>query len=260
MPDFGFEPEVENLDNVPVDYRGLYGRDGEEGPFKLRSDDDTVKSAVSAITGLNQALKAARAEAKQSKSKAVDLSPLADFGSSPDEIKAAIQAQIEELQGKLAGGEEAKLNLDKIKQDLAAAHATETQAKEEQITGLQAQLHDLLVKNTALAALGDALDPELVMPFIMNQVKAVQEEGKYQVFVVDSAGDRRYSGVTGQPMQIDELVKEMKSVDKYKPLFKSAAPDGTGHRPGVSSTAVRPTVKTNKSSVDKIADGFRNRR
>lgn len=253
---FTFKPEFDSVESIPEDFRGLYAVDEESGAARLRDDDPGVKSAVAAITGLNAALTSERAALKSARKGQIDLSPLAEFGESPDEIRAAIESQIEELQGQVEGGKEARLNIDKIKQDLAQAHAKDLKSRDARVEALQGQLHQLLVTNSALSALGDAIDPELVMPFISSRVKAVEEEGQYQVFVVDDAGDRRYSGTTGQPMTIGELVKEMKSTDKFKPLFKSEANDGSGHRPSTARNPSRQGDRSTMSAIDKINAGL----
>ena len=121
--DFAKNQTVKTLDEVPSDFRGLYVE--HEGSFKLDTEDAKVKSAVAAITGLNSALVSSRAEVDSLKGKQVDLSSLADYGTSPEEIKTAIATKIEELQQQLAGNEDAKINLEKIKEDLAKGHAIE---------------------------------------------------------------------------------------------------------------------------------------
>lgn len=259
--EFEFTAEVESLDKVPADFQGLYSREGDTGPFKLRSGDAGVTSAVAAIAGLNNALKSERVARKAAQGTAIDISPLSAFGGTVEEIVTSVTTQIDELQGKVKGGAQLKVDLDKIKSDLASGHTKEIDAKDKVVTALRGQLHGLLVTNAALGALGDAIDPDLVMPFITERVQASEQDGVYSVHVVDAEKAVRYSGATGQPMSIGELVAEMKGNDKFKPLFKSDAKPGTGHPPGSSAAQIRPlSDKTKMSPNDKIAAGFRNRK
>lgn len=247
--DFEFTP-VDSIDKVPEQFRGIY-KQGDDGKFIV---DDTHKGIVEAVTGLNKSLKAARAEAKAKTS--VDLTPLADFGATPEEIKANITAKLTELQNELAKGGEAKLNLDKVRQELADAHAKDLKKAGARAEALQNQLYALLVENAATAAVAELKGvPELLLPFIKNQVKVVEQDGEFKVFVVDAQGDQRYSGVTGQPMTIRELVSEMKANEKYGRLFESEAPAGGGMPPRGGQTPPRQQGKV-LTANEKIAQGL----
>lgn len=247
--DFEFTP-VDSIDKVPEQFRGIY-KQGDDGKFV---PDEAYKGIVEAVTGLNRSLKAARAEAKAKTS--VDLTPLADFGATPEEIKANITAKLTELQNELAKGGEAKLNLDKVRQELADAHAKELKKAGARAEALQNQLYGLLVENAATAAVAELKGvPELLLPFIKNQVKVVEQDGEFKVFVVDAQGDQRYSGVTGQPMTIKELVAEMKANEKFGRLFESEAPAGGGMPPRGGSTPPRQPGRV-LSANEKIAAGL----
>ena len=255
---FAENTSVDSIDKIPTDFRGLYVE--QDGKHVLRSDDDGVKSAVAAITGLNRSLVAARAEAKANKGKAVDLSTL---GESPEAILEAFTAKLTETKKAASGkgAEDLERQVAKAKEELAKAHATEMQSRDARIQALTGQLHSLLVIGEATKALAEAnaLDADLLMPFVQKQLKVNEEDGKFTVSVMDDAGDPRYSGVTGSPMSIKELVAEMKGADKYKPLFKSEAPAGggmqTGHRP--SQQVRQGQQQGDMSATDKIAAGLR---
>lgn len=261
--DFSQNTEVSDLNTVPEDFRGLYSETEEgSGKYRLASDNEGVKSAVAAITRLNQALKASRAEAKANKQNKVDLSPLADYGDTPEAILEGFNSKLTELneQLKKKGGEDLSRQVEKIKQDLATAHAKELETRDKRVEALTGQLHGLLVTNEAKGALTEAnvIDADLALPFVQNQVKVAEDDGKFMVSVVDDAGDVRYSGVTGAPMTIKELVAEMKSKEKFAPLFKSEAPGGGGTKPG-GSPAPRGAHRgdtSQLSSVAKISQGL----
>lgn len=240
---------------VPKDFQGLYAE--KDGSYALRTDDPAVGSAVSALTGLNKSLKIARAEAQGFKGKAVDLAVLSEYGETPEAIAEGIQAKIDEIKkdSKTKGGEDLERRVSKIKEDLQSSHNSEKEGLVKRIEALTGQLHGHLVTSTATAALAEAgaIDVDLVLPHLANQVKVSEEDGKFLVNVVDGAGDPRYSGVTGAPMTIKELVAEMKGNKKYEPLFKSEAHSGGGARP-----TARPGMRDSggeKTAKQKIAAG-----
>lgn len=249
--DFDFSQPVDSIEKVPEQFRPLYSQ-AEDGQFKVAGD---YQGVVEAVTGLNRSLKAARAEAKAKGDQKVDLSPLKDYGEDPATIAQNFNTKVEELQNQLAKGDDAKMNLDKIKEDMAKAQANERQQYQQREQALQNQLYGLMVKNEATNAIASEKGiPDLLMPFIENQVKVVEEDGQFKVFVIDEQGDRRYSGITGAPMTIKELVSEMKANEKFGRLFESDLPEGGGHPPGPSR---KPAPKNEPLTANqKIAAGL----
>lgn len=258
--DFAENTTVDSIDKVPADFQGLYVES--DGKFNLDSENPGVKSAVAAVTRLNVALKASRAEAKAAKGTKVDLSPLADYGDTPEAIAEGVQAKMNELNEAMKKKPDAdalQRQVEKIKQDLAGTHAKDISAKDARIEALTGQLHGLLVTNEAKSSLVEAgvIDADLALPFLQKQVKVDEADGKFTVNVLDEAGDVRYSGVTGAPMTIKELVTEMKGQEKFGPLFKSEAPDGGGKKPGSGPSRVPTGGDTSQlSGIDKIALGL----
>jgi hypothetical protein len=139
-------------------------------------------------------------------------------------------------------------------------HDKDLEARDSRIKGLTGQLHGHLVTSAATSALAAAgsIDTDLAMPHLARQVQVQEEDGKFNVHVVDAQGDTRYSGSTGAPMTITELVAEMKGTDKFKPLFKSEAPKGGGKQPG--HTHVPAGGGGEMSATDKIEAGLAARR
>ncbi|MEE9158612.1 MAG: hypothetical protein V3U60_09540 [Gammaproteobacteria bacterium] len=258
---FADNVKVVKLDVVPESFRAFYAPktddDGAEG-FVLK-DSEEVKAAVASITGLNTSLGAARAEASGLKGKATDLSALADYGTDPESILAGIKTKIEEIQdaSKNTSAQDVTRQLEKIKADLAKTHATVLQQKDTRIDALRGQLYGHLVDSQAVTALRDSIDPDLALPFVKDQVKVEEVDGKYKVNVVDKAGDVRYSGVTGSPMTINELVDEMKTNTKFKPLFKSTAPAGGGVPPAAGDKNPVPPRGGTLTATDKISAGLK---
>jgi len=244
--------KVATLDDVPEQFKGMYA----ENEDKSFSVNPLLSGAVEAITGLSGSLIASRAEAKANKEAKVDLSPLSDYGTTPGEIKTAMAAKVAELEGQIKLGSEAKVNIDKVRSDLAEGYAKQTkaqQAKEEALTG---QLYKMLVTNEATTAITEQKGvAKLVMPFIESQVRVVDEDGRHTVKVVDDVGDVRYSSVTGSPMSIKELVGELKADEAYGRLFESEAKPGGGMPPG-GGAGVNKKQGQAMSSVDKINAGL----
>ena len=258
--DFNFAEHttVDTLEKVPQDFRGLYvPADG--GKFKLDSDDPKVKSAVSAITGLARSLVASRAEAKAARGKAVDLSALAEYGETPETILENVNTKIAEASkaGKGKAGEDKEAAVKAATDALAAKHAQDLKARDDANLALKGQLHHVLLTGEATQALAGAnvVDVDLALPHVAAQVQAVEEGGKVQVQVVNQDRTLRYSGSTGLPMTIKELVAEMKGADKYKVLFKSEGTTGGGNPP-TQRGGTPPMPKGERDSVGKIADGL----
>ena len=267
MFDFADNQTVKELEKVPEEFRPMYKAvEGEDGGFALNTDDPIVKGAVAAFVGQTTALKASRAEAKALKGKSVDITPLKSLGvegDSIEEIAAGLKAQHDDLQSQIKGGVEAKVNIEKMKADIAKGHATEVEALNNRSKVLEEQLYNVLVKGEALGALSDSgvIDAELLMPFVLKNLRTIEEDGQFKVVVIDDAGDRKYSGATQAEMTIRELVGTMKTAEKYAPLFKSEKKVGTGTPPG--APARLPTAPyvdpSSKPSLNKIVDGLRAR-
>ena len=258
--DFSKSQTVDSLDAVPSDFQGLYVE--KDGKHTLATEDPKVGSAVSAVLRLNKSLNAERTAHGATKTKVVDLGALSEYGDTPDNILEGVTTKMDELKkgAKNKGAEDLDRQVSKIKEDLAKAHTDEKDGLTTRIGALTKQLHGLLVTNDATQALAQAgaIDADLVLPHINSQVKVSEEDGQFMVHVVDQAGDMRYSGTTGSPMSITELVGELKANDKYKPLFKSESPSGGGKGPTQRRQSTVPGQgQEDRTPERKIADGLR---
>lgn len=237
---FEFPDSVSALDQIPEQFRSLYAAD-KDGAIKIK-DTPEVKGAREAIVGLSKSLKAARQDADLAKKGKVDLTPLKDFGDSPDQILQNFQTKLSSLQEELGKGTKAKADFDSLRADLQKAHKTEIEKYEARNKGLQGQLWTLLVETTAKSAIASQKgDLDLLMPFVKDRVKVVEEDGVVKTYVVGEHGERRY-GAMGSDMTITELIAEMKSSPKFSKLFESEAPRGGGTPPG--APGARPGPRT----------------
>lgn len=227
-----FVAELEKLDGLPGEYHGFYAE--KDGKFRLRDDDPIVKAAASTINGLNGALKNARKEAEGHKSKAGDWKPFAEYGDNPTDIATAITAKIKELEETVA--KNGKVDIEKVKASIAESYKGEITKRDGIVTSLKESLHKHLVVGAATASLAKLEgDVELALPHVLSRLRPVEDDGKYEVVVLDEHGEVAYSKTNpGGKMTVEEYVTEMSKSDRYKPLFKSQARSGGGTNPGGS--------------------------
>lgn len=259
---FGDNQQVSDINTVPEQFRPLYEAvEGGEGVHKLKSDDPAVKGAVEAILGLNTALLASRGDVKKAKEGKIDLSPLAEYGADVPALQAKFQELAEQLADAKKGKDTPPVDVEKIKAEIAKAHAAELTARDGKIEGLNAQLHKVLVTNALTTAVAEAKgNADLLMPMLSGKVKAVVDDnGEMQVYVIDAAGDRRYSGVSGKEMTIPELMAEIKADTKYAGAFESDTPSGGGMAPGSGNGKPAPKKAADMTANDKIAAGLASR-
>lgn len=249
--EFDFSP-VESLDKVPEQFRPLYdSKPGEDGKLGV---NPTLKSVADALNGFNKTAKQLRAELK---TKAVDLSPLAEFGDNPATIAEAVKKAVTEAGANK--NQDVTKAVEAAKAAMAQANAKELEKHGQRSQALQGQLYSLMVENAATAAVAELKGvPELLMPFIKQQVRVAEENGQFKVVVIDGAGETRY-GATGSPMSIKELVTEMKANERFGRLFESEHQNGGGGMPpGGGKQAPRVPGKQ-LTAVEKIAAGLKRR-
>jgi len=252
--DFEFPTTVESIDKVPEQFRVAYA-EGDDGAYALQ---EGYKGFSTAVTNLNKSLKAARQDAVNAAKNKVDLSKFSEFGSTVDEIHSSITEKIRTLQEQAAAGK--GIDPEKIKADLAKGFQKEREQLSTRAEALQKQLYGLLVENAGNAAIAEEKGvAELLLPFIATQTRTVEEDGVFKVQVIDAAGDVRYSSVTGAPMTIKELVKEMKTNEKFARAFDSEVQTnqgGGGANPAQRRQNPGAQDRSKMSAGDKIAAGL----
>lgn len=256
--DFAANQEVADVQLVPEPFRPAYVKGATDAdPWTL---NPTYKPFTDLASGLTTSLKASRLEAKAAKASAkpVDMAPLADYGTSPDEIALKVKATIEDLTTKLNAGE--KLDPAKMKADIAKGFMTQIAERDATIVSMNTSLNTHLISAEATRAIADLKGvPDLLLPHIEKQVKVINDKGTFKSVVVDKDGDTRLSGATGLPMTIAELVKEMKATTVFGRAFESESATGTGARAGVMKTPVKAGATTTErvlSPLEKIEAGL----
>ena len=247
--------DSEGFKAIPENLRAVYQPvDGAEGTYQI---PESMRAVADAITGLFQANTKIRGENKDlAKRGTVDLSGWEDFGEDLPTIKEKIKARMEELETAAAAGKEGKINVDKVRVEMKAANDKALEGERKVSDALRGTVHKYLVTSGASAALAAENGlVDLAMPFVQNQVKVMEQDGEFIAVVVDSDGDPRISGGTGQPMTLRELVREMKGQEKFAPLFKSEAKSGVGAVPGKTGKVIVPGAAAT-SPIDKIRAGL----
>ena len=211
MFEFSQNTEMESLDSVPENFRVFYKQSDSGEGFQLNFDDPATASAVASITGLAKSLKASRKDADGFRKQRVDLSALSEYGETPEAALESFQAKVGELESQLQEGSKAKVDIDRIREDLSKSHGKELEKRDVLVSSLKDQLYANLVVSEATTAISAQRGvAELLMPFVKERIRAVEEEGSVQVYVVDGDGNRRYSGTTGEAVPVAERT----SVDK----------------------------------------------
>lgn len=256
MFDFAKNREVSTLDGVPEQFRSLY-KESEDGKFTLDSENASIKGAVEALVGLSTALGASRGDADKLRSQIVDLTPLKAYGDSPETIKTGVEEKLAELQKQVKDGVNVEEALDRQRTEMTAQHERNRRALETRVEALQGQLYGQMVDRETIEAVGDSADnPRLILPFVRARVKTVESDGELAVRVLDEKNEIRFSGTTGLPMTVAELVREMQGSTEYASLFRSEARSGSGHRPGTGGGGASRSASDGMNSRQKIAAGL----
>jgi hypothetical protein len=235
---------VDSLDAVPEKYRTLYVDD--DGEFKLEDD------LFSKIDKLAKTIEKERSRAKDSSREA---KAWAELGGSPDEIKeklATIEAkhaeEIEKLQKLIDEKGDSAGKIEKIKKELEKARDEAIAKKDQELAAMEGTLKSHLMESAAKAALAEEKGKiKPLLPYVLNKLSFVKENGQYAVRVLDEDGEVRLTK-DGKDMGIRELVQELKADPDFSALFEGSGTSGSGSKPngsagGGGSTQNNPWAK-----------------
>lgn len=231
---FAENKTVTDITKVPDPFKVLYQENEDGSGYTL---NENLAKIAESVDGLNNSLEKSRSDASKAKT---DLGVLSEFGESPEEVKQAFDAKLAEAQEAAKTGT-TKL-VEKARQEVIDQYEKQKKADTARNEALQNQLYDLMVTNQITEALqAEGGNSKLLSPMLKQMVKVNEQDGKFNVSVVDQDGDPRHSFSTGQPMTIKELVGEMKADPNYAPAFESQAPSGSGAaKPGQRKPAPTP--------------------
>ena len=176
-----------------------------------------------------------------------------------DGVVSAVSSHIADLVGKVKGGDELRVNLDKIKMDYQRKQDEAIAAKDVDIKDRDRALQKHLISDVATREITNAKGKvNVLMPHVEKRCKVVRDEqGDYVVRVVDAQGDFRSDGAGGW-MKVGGLVEEIKQDPDFGGNFESEIQKGgSGRDP--ADRKVNPLQNQggdDKTSNQKIADGL----
>jgi len=274
MAEFDFETnnsvEIDAFEEkVPGKYRGLYERTTNDEGVEAYTISGVAKGIVGDYVGTTKSLGQARGDKKtasdESASRRKVIQAFEEMASSlgldehDDGVVSAVSAHISDLVGKVKGGDELRVNLDKIKMDYQRKQDEAIAAKDADIQDRDRALQKHLISDVATREITNAKGKVTVlMPHVERQCKVVRDEqGDYVVRVVDSQGDFRSDGAGGW-MKVGGLVEEIKQDPDFGGNFESDMQKGGGGKnPAQHTQNPLPRQEgTDKSSVQKISAGL----
>lgn len=149
---------------------------------------------------------------------------LADYeGVDPAEFKRLKSAADEAEQKRAA----AAGDFETLKKQLVENHTKEIGAKDGKITKLTKALERRLIQAELTKAIAAKKgDPELLLPYAERFARTKETEDDYEAYLVDAAGNQRFSDGQATPMTFDAFV-EQELMTKFPRAF-----DGTGSSGG----------------------------
>ena len=122
-----------------------------------------------------------------------------------------------------------------------AKHGEELKTATDENSNLVVQLQEVLIGQQATKAISDANGAvDLLIHPVRAQTRMVrQENGTYQVEVLDADGNARISPTAGsmEKMSIPDLVKEFRDDDRYARAFDGSSAQGSGSGDGGESSS-----------------------
>lgn len=240
----------ENLDGLEAALHPLY-KQGDDGKYHLQVEglEDTA--------GLKSALQKEREANKKSSDQ---IKAWQGLGKTPEEISELLKAQEDvqkqredlERQEALKKGEYQKI-LDgeaKKREQMAAKHQAELEAEKSTALRYRSLLEQNLVDAQATAAIAEAKGvPQLLLPHLKGRVKVVEEDGKFNLQILDAAGNPMVSDAAGTPATFKTLVESFKADPIFGRAFEGSGASGgnaagNGGRPGAGKTMTRKAFDT----------------
>lgn len=221
---------VETIDVVPEAVRGFYQE--KDGKFILQVEP-VDGLALEDVTGLKTTL---GKELTLRKKLEKDVTKFKDID--PDKAREAL-AKLEEL-GSLDPAKEAdkiaNTKFEAAKAQLLERHNGELQARDGKIGKLTKTVENLLIDQSATAALAAAKGSvDLLLPIVQRNTRVREnDDGSYVVEVIDKSGNARIANGKGDLMTIEDLVQELRQSEAFGRAFESSGQSGGGTPPAGS--------------------------
>lgn len=252
---FSENEKVDSLEDIKEEELRPFYQEVEGGGFEIKPELADSAKAFDAVVHANVRI---RKENKTLNSSNFDLSPLSEYGTTPDEILTKFTAQKKEMSDAL-DAKEGMVNPNKIRQDMKKAHDLELSEEQAKTKSYEKQLFGELVTNHAHKSIAKHDGSPLLMRFVKEQVRMVHDKhtDKYVPEVIDNDGDLR-SNRNGLPMSVDELVADMKKNSEYAALFTGQKKQGANTPANRVNTGGPKAQGANKSPASKIQSAIDN--
>ena len=232
---------VDSLEDVPEELKSLYVPKDGQYALDVQGAEDT--------SGLKSALEAERKARRDADKK------LASYREVDPEDYARLkrQAQLREAAQAGPGWSEQRAKLE-------TRHQAELKTLEDRLTAMRSALEQNLIDTQAAQAIAQAGGSvPLLLPHVKAQTKLGEENGHYQVQVLDDQGQPRLAPGTGKPMTLADLVAEMRASQDYGRAFDGLGASGSGSGAGLArGSAPSVSVRDHQAfmaNVEKIAAG-----
>lgn len=270
---FNLDAPIENLSGVPTDLQQFFTKTGEGYVVA-----DALKPVATRMNGLAKNLEDTRKarttagqDAGKAREQARQLAAIFEGVEGITEVTPeAIATYIADLSAKAAAGgkgsKAAAEEIDRVRKEMATAHAKDLDALKAANEGLSGQI-TTLVKG---AQISDALashkivgSGEVLKSYLDQRVKVMTDEttGQPYAAVVDDKGQVRYNGA-GNPMKVTEYVASLKESDDFRPFFAAEKKPGTGTDPNGSRKipSAQKQDGEERTPLSKISAGLANLR
>lgn len=254
----GLEKNLESLEDLPEGLRSLYV-EKEEGQYELSIDPKELEDAIA--PSLKSALQKERQNARQREREAKEWKrKLEAFGDDAD--PETLLEELETLRKSKESFEKTKGKddnaVEQVRKQLQDEFGKTLKAKDENLAKLQGQLTSLLVDSAATSAISELKGvPKLLLPHVKRMTEVVEEDGKYEVRVLNEKGEHRVDS-NGDYLTIKGLVEELRSDDVFARAFDGDNVSGggtpsSGIRGGGAATKKRSsmTVEEKTTFIDK---------
>lgn len=204
------------------------------------ADPKYTEEEFAAMVAERDALKQNRDEALTEAKKAKTALKNYD-GVDPDEFKR-LKTAAEEAETKRAA---AAGDFETLKKQLVDNHARELGARDGKIGKLTKALERRLIQAELTKAIAAKKgDPDLLLPYAERFARTKETDDDFEAFLVDAAGNQRFSDGQATPMTFDAFV-EQDLMQKFPRAF-----DGTGSSGGGASKS-----NAGGGGVKRIASG-----